>query len=72
MRCRGALIPNFAERMAKLREQFTDAEMERIAADAQELDQLNSEPNPPEALAKLPQLKVTDLPNRLTAHPDDY
>ncbi len=65
----GRIDTEFAERMAKLREQFTDAEMERIAADAQELDQLNSEPNPPEALAKLPQLKVTDLPNRLTHIP---
>ena len=65
----GRIDTEFAERMAKARSQFSDAEMQRIAADAEELDRLNSEPNAPEALAKLPQLKVTDLPNRLTHIP---
>ena len=65
----GRIDTEFADRMAKVRSQLTDAEMKQIAADAEELDRLNSEPNAPEALAKLPQLKVTDLPNRLTHIP---
>ena len=65
----GRIDSEFAERMAKLRSQFTDAEMAQIAVDAEELDRLNSEPNAPEALAKLPQLNVTDLPSRLTHIP---
>ena len=38
--------------------------MQRIAADAAELERLNGVPNSPEALAKLPQLQVSDLPEK--------
>ena len=53
-----------AERMKETRAQLTDEEVERIAADAAELERLNGVPNPPEALAKLPQLQVSDLPEK--------
>ncbi len=52
------------ERMKETRAQFTDDQMERIAADAAELERLNEQPNSPEALAKLPQLQVSDLPEK--------
>ena len=53
-----------AERMKETRAQLTDEEVQRIAADAAELERLNGVPNPPEALAKLPQLQVSDLPEK--------
>ena len=52
------------ERMRETRAQLTDEEVQRIAADAAELERLNGVPNPPEALAKLPQLQVSDLPEK--------
>ena len=57
---------DFADRMKQVRSQFSDDQVAQISADARELDELNSQPNPPELLAKLPQLKIHDLPNRLT------
>ena len=53
-----------AERMKETRAQLTDEEVQRIAADAAELERLNGVPNSPEALAKLPQLQVSDLPEK--------
>ena len=53
-----------AERMKETRAALTDEEVQRIAADAAELERLNGVPNPPEALAKLPQLQVSDLPEK--------
>ncbi|RKU23175.1 hypothetical protein C6503_03125 [Candidatus Poribacteria bacterium] len=53
-----------ADRMKETRAQLTDEEVQRIAADAAELERLNGVPNPPEALAKLPQLQVSDLPEK--------
>ena len=50
------------ERMQETRAQLTDEEVQRIAADAAELERLNGVPNSPEALARLPQLQVSDLP----------
>ena len=52
------------ERMKETRSQLTDEEVQRIATDAAELERLNGVPNPPEALAKLPQLQVSDLPEK--------
>ena len=52
------------ERMRETRARLTDEEVQRIAADAAELERLNGVPNPPEALAKLPQLQVSDLPEK--------
>ena len=54
----------FAERMKKVRAGLSDDDLDRLAAEADELDRLSAMPNPPEALAKLPQLKVADLPDR--------
>ena len=53
-----------AERMKETRAQLTDEEVQRIAAEAAELERLNGVPNSPEALAKLPQLQVSDLPEK--------
>jgi Zn-dependent M16 (insulinase) family peptidase len=54
----------FAEQMATVRGGMSDEAVDRMAADAAELDRLNSEPNSPEALAKLPQLTLGDLPEK--------
>ena len=51
-------------RLNAIRVQLTDEQMRQIAADAAELERLNGEPNSPEDLAKLPQLQVSDLPER--------
>ena len=53
-----------AERMKETRTQLTDEEVRQIAADAAELERLNGVPNSPEALANLPQLQVSDLPDK--------
>ena len=51
-------------RLKAIREQLTDEQMRQIAADAAELERLNEQPNSPEDLAKLPQLHVSDLPDK--------
>lgn len=48
--------------LAARKERFTPAEVAEIGRNAAEIDRLNSQPNSPEALATLPQLKVADLP----------
>ncbi|MDE0185539.1 MAG: insulinase family protein [Candidatus Poribacteria bacterium] len=53
-----------AELMKETRARLTDEEVQRIAADAAELERLNGLPNSPEALANLPQLQVSDLPEK--------
>ena len=53
-----------AERMKAKRAELTDEEVQQIAGDAAELERLNGVPNSPEALAKLPQLQVSDLPEK--------
>ncbi len=52
------------QRMKETRAQLSDEQVREIAADAAELERLNGQPNPPEALAKLPQLQVNDLPEK--------
>ena len=52
----------FRKEMAARKARFTPDEVRAIGANAAEIDRLNSQPNSPEALATLPQLKVTDLP----------
>lgn len=54
----------FAERMRQVRAALSDDETRRLAAVATELDHLAGTPNPPEALAHLPQLRTRDLPAR--------
>ncbi len=52
------------KRTKEIRTQLTDEQTEQIAADAAELERMNGQPNPPEALAKLPQLQISDLPDK--------
>lgn len=59
-----AMDNELAERTGEIRAQLTDEETAKIAADAAALERMNSQPNPPEALAKLPQLQVGDLPEK--------
>ena len=50
------------ERLRKIREGLSDSEVEALARQAKELERLAGTPNPPEAVALLPQLKLGDLP----------
>ena len=52
------------ERLKAIRAQLNDEQMRQIAADAGELERLNGQSNSPEDLAKLPQLHVSDLPEK--------
>jgi hypothetical protein len=54
----------FAKRMAEQRAKFQPVQIAAIAKDATELEAAQGVPNSPEALAKLPQLKVSDLPQK--------
>ena len=51
-------------RLKGIRSQLTDQEVRQIAADAAELERLSGQSNSPEDLAKLPQLQVSDLPEK--------
>ncbi len=51
-------------RTKEIRSELTDEQVKQIAAAAAELERMNGQPNPPEALAKLPQLEVSDLPDK--------
>lgn len=58
-----------AARLARRRAALSAAELRAIADAAAELERANAAPNPPEAVARLPQLKVTDLPSEPRALP---
>lgn len=51
-----------ARRLRQIEAKLNAAQRRRIAENAAELERLNGRPNPPEALARLPQLTVADLP----------
>ena len=51
-------------RLKAIREQLTDEQMQQIAVDADELEHLSGQPNSPTDLAKLPQLHISDLPDK--------
>ena len=51
-------------RLKAIRAQLTDEQMREIAAAAAELERRSGQPNSPEDLAKLPQLRVSDLPEK--------
>ena len=51
-------------RLKAIRAQLTDEQMRQIAAEAAELERHSGQPNAPEDLAKLPQLHVSDLPEK--------
>lgn len=62
---RGAEAKNeqaFAEEMASMRKEFSDAEIAAIAEEAAALSASQLQANTPEQLATLPQLNVSDLP----------
>ena len=52
------------KRLKAIHAQLTDGQITEIAADAAELERLSGQPNSPEDLAKLPQLHVSDLPEK--------
>jgi len=52
----------FGRKMAEIRSKLDSARITAIAREAAALEAAQGVPNPPEALAKLPQLKVSDLP----------
>ena len=54
-----------AARVQSLEREMSEADIAQAAADAAELEQLNSTPNTPAQLASLPQLRVDDLPAAL-------
>ena len=58
------LDENENARLKAIRVQLTGEQMRQIAADASELERLNGQPDSPEDLAKLPQLHVSDLPEK--------
>ncbi|MDE0634909.1 MAG: insulinase family protein [Candidatus Poribacteria bacterium] len=49
------------ERLKAIRAQLSDEQLRQIAVDAIELENLSGKPNSPADLAKLPQLRVSDL-----------
>jgi Zn-dependent M16 (insulinase) family peptidase len=54
----------FARRMENIRRRLNDGDLRRIAREAEDLERASAAPNPPEALARLPQLGVRDLPRK--------
>jgi len=55
---------DFTQRMQQVRAKFSDDVMKKISEEADELERISGQPNSPEALAKLPQLKVKNLPTK--------
>ncbi len=53
-----------AAQVEQVRSQLTPEQLERIAAEAEELEVESGTPNAPEVVAKLPQLQVNDLPQQ--------
>ncbi|MDI6774397.1 MAG: insulinase family protein [Verrucomicrobiota bacterium] len=51
-----------ARKMRKIRNGLSEDALRAIAERDAEIERKNSEPNPPDALARLPQLKIGDLP----------
>ena len=51
-----------AERMSKLKAAMSPAQLEALAESSRRMEEHLNTPNPPEALATLPQLRVADLP----------
>ncbi len=53
----------FRERMEKVKAEMGREELEQVAREAERLEALQSAPNPPEALATLPSLSLSDVPS---------
>ena len=60
----GRLDAAFEARMAGERAALTDAQAREAAERSAEIERRAGEPNPPEAVARLPQLRVADVPAR--------
>lgn len=60
----GRLDAAFAARMAATRARLSDEEVRRIAAASAQVEEAAGTPNPPEAVALLPQLRIGDVPPR--------
>ena len=58
-----------AQRAEAVRRQLDEKQLKDLAAEAEHLAELNAQPNPPEAVAALPQLGIDDLPEKLTHIP---
>ncbi len=58
-----------AERLAQVRQQMTQVELEAVIADTQELKRLQEAPDSPEALATIPILKLSDLDPKIKRIP---
>ncbi|MFO7870477.1 MAG: insulinase family protein [Kiritimatiellia bacterium] len=56
------LESDFRSRMEKIKSGMSAREIRSAAEEAEELRRESGKPNPPEAVASLPQLKVSDLP----------
>ncbi|GAB4572236.1 MAG: insulinase family protein [Anaerolineae bacterium] len=57
------------ERLAKIRARMTDADLEAVMADAEELRRIQETPDPPEALATIPTLTRADLDREIKRIP---
>ena len=57
------------QRLAKLGEKLSPADRQRIAAETAELKRRQEQPNSPEQLARLPQLRIVDLDRKNTEIP---
>ncbi len=54
----------WAQRMRKKRQGMDEAALRRVAENAAEISRQAGEPNPPEAVARLPRLSIRDLPEQ--------
>ncbi len=59
----------FRRKMEDLRASLSDEELDRIAREAASLRHFQTAPDPPEAAATLPRLKISDLPRTIDAIP---
>ncbi len=57
-----AVAKKEADRLARVKEAMTPAEIDAVMAEARELNRLQGEPDDPEALNSIPRLSVADLP----------
>lgn len=60
---------SFRDRMARLKKSLTVEEGETIRSEASALKAMQSEPDSPEAIDKLPQLKLADIPEEVEKIP---
>jgi Zn-dependent M16 (insulinase) family peptidase len=61
-----------AERLAKVKETLSQADLERIIAEAAELKRFQETPDSPEALATIPSLKLSDLEPKIKTIPTEF